>query len=69
MDRYTKNILTIIAVGIIGINIQMLNEKIITPAKAASVQQVEICNYNGSKCANISGIGFGDGKLSVDANL
>ena len=68
MDRYTKNILTIIAVGIIGINIQMLNEKIITPAKAASVQQVEICNYNGSKCANISAIGLGDGKLSVDAN-
>ena len=68
MDRYTKNILTIIAVGIIGINIQMLNEKIITPAKSESVQQVEICNYNGSKCANISGIGFGDGKLSVDAN-
>jgi len=69
MDRYNKNILTIIALGIIGINIQILTEKIITPAIAASVQQVEICNYNGSKCANISGIGFGDGKLSVDANL
>ena len=68
MDKYTKNILTIIALGIVGINIQMLTDKIITPAKAASVQQVEICNYNGSKCANISGIDFGDGKLSVDAN-
>jgi hypothetical protein len=68
MDKYTKNILTIIALGIVGINIQMLTDKIITPSKAASVQQVEICNYNGSKCANISGIGFGDGKLSVDAN-
>ena len=68
MDKYRKNILTIIALGIVGINMQMLTDKIIPPAKAASVQQVEICNYNGSKCANISGIGFGDGRLSVDAN-
>ena len=43
MDKYTKNILTIIALGIDGINIQMLTDKIIVPAKAASVQQVEIC--------------------------
>ena len=68
MDKYTNNILTIIALGIVGINIQMLTDKIITLAKATSVQQLEICNYNGSKSANISGIGFGDGKLSVDAN-
>jgi hypothetical protein len=68
MDKYTKNILTIIALGIVAINIQMLTDKIITLAKATSVQQLEICNYNGSKSANISGIGFGDGKLSVDTN-
>ena len=68
MDKYTNNILTIIGLGIVGINIQMLTDKIITLAKATSVQQLEICNYNGSKSANISGIGFGDGKLSIDAN-
>ena len=50
MDKYTKNILTIIALGIVGINIQMLTDKIITPAKAASVQMenyllMQINNY------------------------
>ena len=45
MDRYTKNVLTIIAVGIIGINIQMLGDKIITPAHATNhIQKVQICD-------------------------
>jgi len=38
MDRYTKTLLTIIAVGIIGINIHLFGDKIITPAHAVGFQ-------------------------------
>ena len=37
MDKYTKGILTVIAVGIVGINIQMMNDGgFITKAHATS---------------------------------
>ena len=37
MDKFTKGILTIIAVGIIGLNVQMMNDGgFITKANAAS---------------------------------
>ena len=38
MDKYTKTLLTIIAVGIIGINIHLFSDKIITPANALGFQ-------------------------------
>ena len=55
MDKYSKLILTIIAVGILGLNYHMLNGKIISEANATndSVQKVVICNSSGSKCAAV----------------
>ena len=54
MDKYTKSILTIIAIGIIGINLQMFGNKIITPAHAASIPKVQICDSTGNACADVS---------------
>ena len=34
MDKYTKFILTVIAIGIIGINVQLFKDDIITTANA-----------------------------------
>ena len=34
MDRYTKFILTVIAVGVIGLNIHFFKDEIISPAHA-----------------------------------
>ena len=54
MDKYTKFILTIIAVGVVGINLQMLSGKIITPAHAdTGVQKVQICDGWGVNCAMV----------------
>ena len=68
MDKYTKFILSVIAVGIIGINLQLFKGEIISSAQAAShIQKVVICNIAGSRCAGIS-VGFGssmDGSLRV----
>ena len=58
MDKYTKFILTIIAVGIIGLNYHMLNGKMISEANAAndSVQKVVICDNSGSRCAAVGAV-------------
>ena len=45
MDKYTKFILTIIAVGVVGINLQMLSGKIITPAHAVSIGTLDIWDF------------------------
>jgi hypothetical protein len=37
MDKYTKFVLTVIAVGIIGLNIHFFKNAIISPAEADSV--------------------------------
>ena len=59
MDKFTKGILTVIAVGIIGINIQMLNggSGFISKAHAVTtfVQKVTICDEQGFSCAGVSG--------------
>ena len=56
MDKFTKGILTVIAVGVIGINVQMLNggSGFITKANAANtvMQQVQICDPTAT-CAKI----------------
>ena len=39
MDKYTKFILTVIAVGIIGLNIHFLKDEIISPAHAVEFHQ------------------------------
>ena len=63
MDKYAKGILTVIAVGIIGINLQMLNDGsgIFTKANAFGndLTKVQICDL--TKCAKISW----DKKLNV----
>ena len=38
MDKYTKGILTVIAVGIIGLNVQMMNGGIISLLKKVSLK-------------------------------
>ena len=54
MDKYTKGILTVIAVGIIGINVQMSNGGgFFTKANASShIQKVQLCGSTGN-CAYI----------------
>ena len=61
MDKYTKFILTIIAVGIIGINFQLFNEGIISKANASNTDltKVQICDL--VTCAKIDW----QGKLHV----
>ena len=56
MDKYTKFILTMIAVGIIGINFHLIKGDIISKANASSheVHKIAICSENGSKCADIA---------------
>ena len=63
MDKYTKFLLTIIAVGILGLNYHMFKGDIISNANASSgeVHKIAICNSSGSRCAEISG----DGKLYI----
>lgn len=60
-NNYTNFILTVIAVGILGLNYYMFNGKIISEAKAASesVQKVAICDSSGSRCAAVGEV---DGK-------
>ena len=57
MDKYTKGILTVIAVGIIELNIQMMNGGgFFSKAHAiGSVQKVAICDENGFSCAYVDG--------------
>ena len=55
MDKYTKGALTVIAVGIIGLNVQMMNGGgFITKANAfnSNLTKVQICDV--SSCAKIS---------------
>ena len=58
MDKYTKSILTVIAVGIVAINIQLFNGGgFITKAEASNhkPQKVTICDENGFSCAYVDG--------------
>ena len=63
IDKYTKFILTLIAVGILGLNFHLFKGSIIKDAYAASeIQKVAICDFkNPSKCVRVS-----YSKLSVD---
>jgi len=59
MDKYTKFILTIIAVGVLGLNFHLFKGKIVSPANASSHQVIKmtICNETGTRCAGINGSG------------
>ena len=56
MDKYTKFILTMIAVGILGLNYHLFKGGIISEVQASSheVHKIAICNEYGSKCADIA---------------
>ena len=66
MDKYTKSILTIIAVGIIGLNIQMFDNSIITSAHAVTeIPKVQICDSSGEECVSVSTDFVGKSRLMV----
>ena len=55
IDRYTKAVLTVIAVCLCLITAQNFN---IVPSAEASgneIQRVQICNFSGSNCAYVNG--------------
>ncbi len=60
MYKFTKGILTVIAVGIIGLNVQMMNGGgFITKANALNLTgekpvKVAICDSHGHTCAQVS---------------
>ena len=59
MDKFTKGILTVIAVGIIGLNVQMMNGGgFVTKANASLLGEepikVAICSPRGMTCAQVS---------------
>ena len=67
MDKYSKMILTVIAIGILGLNYHMFNGKIISEAKATSesVQKVVICNQTGIDCVAVGKLDAGYGALMI----
>ena len=55
MDKYTKFILTMIAVGILGLNYHLFKGEIVSPVHAASneVHKIAICDQHGSECVRL----------------
>ena len=56
MDRYTKFILTMIAVALFGINYHLFSGDIISSAEAShggNVHKIAICNPDGDDCVLI----------------
>ena len=62
MDKYTKFILTMIAVALFGINYHLFGGDIISSAHAYSdIQKVALCDENGRYCADVKSGGWEDG--------
>ncbi len=62
MDKYTKFILTMIAVALFGINYHLFSGDIISSAKAShggDVHKIAICTDDGNRCVNVKS--FSDG--------
>ena len=60
MDRYTKFILTMIAVALFGINYHLFSGDIISSAKAShggEVHKIAICTEDGSQCTRVNNSG------------
>lgn len=68
MDKYTKFILTVIAIGVLGLNFHLFKSEMISPANAAnnSVQKVVLCNSSGYNCAGITPNGYF--KIQIKSN-
>ena len=56
IDKYTKFLLTLIAVGIIGINFHLFKGSVVKDAFAATYTKVIICGESGN-CAKVNGYG------------
>ena len=67
IDKYTKFLLTLIAVGIIGINFHLFKGSVVKDAFAANqqVHKIAICNEKGSSCADIRYGGTSGDSLKV----
>jgi len=60
MDKYTKFILTMIAVALFGINYHLFSGDIISSAKAShggDVHKIAICSESGNQCGRIANSG------------
>ena len=54
VDRYSKFILTLIAIGILGLNFHLFKGTFVKDAYAFNeIHKIAICNEFGTKCANI----------------
>ena len=64
MDKYTKFILTTIAIGVIGINYHLFNGEIISSAQAATneIHKIAICDMRGN-CAEVGNF---DSRLKIN---
>ena len=61
MDKYTKFILTMIAVALFGINYHLFSGDIISSAKAShggDVHKIAICTESGFKCVGVTDKGW-----------
>ena len=59
MDKYTKFILTMIAVALFGINYHLFSDGIISPAYAQDgVVKMAICTKSGSRCSDVRSGGW-----------
>ena len=68
MDKYTKFILTVIAIGVFVLNFHLFKSEMISPANAEnnSVQKVVLCNSSGYRCAGITPNGYF--KIQIKSN-
>ena len=60
MDKYTKFILTMIAVALFGINYHLFSGDIVSSAKAGhggDVHKIAICSESGNQCGRIANSG------------
>ena len=72
IDKYTKFLLTLIAVGIIGINFHLFKGSVVKDAFAASeqVHKIAICREDGGACAYVSNKSWqGESKLYLNIDI
>ena len=69
IDKYTKFLLTMIAVGIIGINFHLFKGSIVKDAFAANhqIHKIAICNESGSRCASVHEEGRNTNMLQINS--
>ena len=55
IDKYTKFILTLITIGIFGLNLHLFKEGFVKDAYAnfGAVYKIAICNESGTRCASV----------------